>query len=125
MRRLGDITLVPVGLAQPVAELDRASVLVRLDPAAAEEGAVIGFRNGIDALANRAGACASHEISGVRNRVRVRHAGDHVGDVGVVGKMGKGVDVVFVRGSHDEPRRQQDRAIGPRPFRPQPFLGRP
>ena len=88
-------TMPPIGLTQPIAQLDGASVLMRLYPAATEEGAVVGFRNGIDALANRAGACASHEIGGIRHRIGVGHASDHVGDVGVVGEMGKGVDVVY------------------------------
>ncbi|MNT31643.1 hypothetical protein D3C72_1674890 [compost metagenome] len=108
------IALVPVRLAQPVADLQRVGVVdMWLQRAAAEEFAVFGLGNRIDAFANLASIRASHEIGRIACRVRVRHARYHGGNGGVVGEMGKGVDVFLVGRAHDEPLRQQDGAIAP------------
>ena len=98
------IAPVPVRLAQPVAEFRRTPVLMRLDAATTEECARIRFGDRVDALANRADVRASHEVRGIRHRVGMRHARNHGGDVGIVGKMGKGVDIVFVGCAQHEPR---------------------
>ncbi|MNE64838.1 hypothetical protein D3C80_1602730 [compost metagenome] len=76
---------------------------MRLDTATTEKCAIVRFGNRVDALANRAGFGASHEIGGIGRRIRVRHARDHGGDICIVGKMGKGVDVFFVGRTQNEP----------------------
>ena len=103
---LGRITLVPVRLTEPVADLDRPLVFLRLQAATTEERAIIAARNGIDALADLAAVRASHEVGCVSCRVGMRHAGHHGGDVRIVGEMGKGVDVFLVRSAQNQSLRQ-------------------
>ncbi|MNL82137.1 hypothetical protein D3C87_2094490 [compost metagenome] len=74
-----------------------------LKRAATEEGTVVTLGDGIDAFANLANIGTSHEIGGVLGGVGMRHARHHGRNGGIVGEMGKGVDVVFVGRAQDEP----------------------
>jgi hypothetical protein len=75
----------------------RLFVFLRFKRAATQKLAIVHAGNHIDALADLASIGASHEVRGVFGRVRVRHTRHHGRDIGIVGKMGKGVDVFFVR----------------------------
>ncbi len=105
MAGLGRITLVPIGLTQPVTDLDGFAVGMRFDAAAADKGAVFGFGDRIDALADLAISRTPNKVGGIIGGIGVRHTRYHGGDFGVVGEMGKGVDVFFVGRAHDEPFR--------------------
>jgi alkylhydroperoxidase family enzyme len=79
---------------------------VRLERAAAEEGAVVTSRNGVDAFADLAGFRASHEIGCVFCRIGMRHTRHHGRDIRIVGEMGKCVDVFFVGCAENQALRQ-------------------
>lgn len=106
MRRFGHVSPVPVGFPQPVTDLQRLFVFLGFERAAAQKLAIVHAGNRIDALANLASFGASHKIRGVFGRVGVRHTRYHGRDIGIVGKMGKGVDVFFVRLAQNQPLRQ-------------------
>jgi len=78
---------------------------MRLYPAAPHEGTVFGFGDGIDALANLAISRTPNKVGGIIGGIWVRHTRYHGGDFGVVGEMGKGVNVFLVGRAHDEPFR--------------------
>jgi hypothetical protein len=78
---------------------------MRLNSAAPDEGAVFSFGDGIDALTNLAILRPTHEVGCIIGGIWVRHTRYHCGDFGVVGEMGKGVNVFLVGRAHDEPFR--------------------
>ncbi|SIT57465.1 conserved hypothetical protein [Mesorhizobium prunaredense] len=108
MRGLRRIAALPVGLADPVAELQPA--IGGVEAGASDEGFGAGQGQGIG---NAGPARCRHRKEGacLGLAIGVRHAGQHFGDMAIFGEHHQLLDIAFARRPQDQPLGHQDRAI--------------
>ncbi|CAH2403830.1 conserved hypothetical protein [Mesorhizobium ventifaucium] len=108
MRGLRRIAALPVGLADPVAELQPA--IGGVEAGTTDESFGTGKRQGIG---DPGPARHRHrqEDACLGLAIGVRHAGQHFGDVAVVGEHHQLLDIAFARRPQDQPLGHQDRTI--------------
>jgi hypothetical protein len=104
-------TMPPIGLTQPIADLQAFAVAMRVDATTTHKDTGFSLGDCVNAIAHLAFSHALDKVDGILTRVWMRHASEHARDAKIVGKIGNGIYVFDMRRAQNQPFGDQDGAI--------------